>query len=377
MKLRAMDVDEINDFLLLKGWKFIKTENNQTQWAYGKGLNKASYWFSLFKIDNIDIEKSYYNYANDFVGNYIIYQTSYTNTLSSLKIDLTKAGFKKTNIVSKTNNIKTEYASNNYKAFINFRNGTEEYDYNENNFYTIEIHKLESLAKRRAKLELEKNAEKLEKRINNTKASIDSIDEKFVNLFDENYNRNSEEQFSESINNKYPSARAKTIKKTLVYEYPFKTDNPNDISIEINEVVAVLDNRKFGVYCYVYYGNERGFIKKQDLDKYQKSQNGFKKTVKPASNVKSSGDNKTKLVLPVIEIETEKKFATVAYLTTLWENSQSKTDNQILEILNRNLEVEIIDEKRVNGMLKVKYNNLIGWVTEESLILFKVDIINH
>lgn len=156
LKLRAMDVDEINDFLLLKGWKFVKTEKNQTQWAYGKGFDKATYWFSLFEINNMDINRNYYNYVNDFVGNYIDYQTSYTNTLSSLKAELTKAGFKKTNTTSKTNNIKTEYESNNYKVVINFRNSTEEYDNKDNNLYIIEIHKRISLAKRKAKIEIEK-----------------------------------------------------------------------------------------------------------------------------------------------------------------------------------------------------------------------------
>jgi hypothetical protein len=223
LKLRAMDVDEINDFLLLKGWKFIKTEKNQTQWAYGKGLNKASYWFSLFKIDDMDIEKSYYNYANDFEGNYIVYQSSYTNTLSSLKAELIKSGFKKTNTTSKSNNIKTEYESNNYKVVINFKNGTEEYDYNENNFYTIELHKRITLAKRKAKFKAEKSED--------------------INYFD-----------------KY-----KVSNVTILRPNPDGTGEPI-IQVPSNSFVELLDlNTKKNKFWYVTYNGYRGYINRLAL----------------------------------------------------------------------------------------------------------------
>ena len=48
MKLRTMDNDEINDYLIPKGWKFIGDKNNCITWAYGKSNEKAQFWLNKY-----------------------------------------------------------------------------------------------------------------------------------------------------------------------------------------------------------------------------------------------------------------------------------------------------------------------------------------
>jgi hypothetical protein len=355
-----MDNDEINDFLIPKGWKFIGDKNNRVTWAYGKSNEKAQFWFHK--------SYDYYDY-----GKYsVFYQSSNIIGLTNLKKDLINIGFNKTYITTETDKITTDYESNNYSAEIIFRTQktSDDYEYNsldEKNYYTIEIHKIEPLAVRQAfendKIKAQKtldDALKAQEKFNNKLLGI----ERSMDLIDSKYNLTSEEnlQKDQIIVNVNPNAKYIILKNTLLFEYPFKTAeiNREKIIAEKNEFLAVLDDKKFGDYFYVYYGSERGFILKKDL---------IKASIKKTPVKVNKSQNKKNIVNAPKVIngnENIKQMGNILSLTVIWDKPYDEKSN-ILDFIKPNSQVEIIGDE--NGYYKVKYANLIGWIYKSAITL--------
>lgn len=361
MKLRTMENDEINDYLIPKGWKFIGDKNNDVVWAYGKSNEKAQFWF-----------RKSYNYFD--YGKYsVTYQSSNIMALANLKKDLINIGFTKTYATTETDKITTNYKSNNYSAAIIFRSQktSDDYEYNsldEKNYYTIEIHKIEPLAVRKAVENEEIKAQKAiddayraEERFKNKLAGYESS----MDLIDSKYNFHSEENFfiDAIIVNVNPNAKYIVLRNTLLFEYPFKTKeiNREKIIAVKDEFLAVLDDKKFGDYFYVYYGDHRGFILKKDL---------IKATIKKKLKVNKSQDVKNVVNAPKVIKSNEniKVLGDILYLTAIWEEPFPEKSS-ILDFLKKNSQVEIIGAEI--GFYKVKYADLIGYVNLSAVTIKK------
>jgi hypothetical protein len=139
IKLRAKDADQINDYLLPKGWNFIKREYDIIKWSHSTISSKVDAWFFLHIVEN-DNGNALYSYDNDYIGNYIYCHNSDMRNLAIFKDNLLQNGFKKTSTDTENNSIIIKYKSSNY--FIKLTLYSNEDNIYKRNYFTIELHKV-------------------------------------------------------------------------------------------------------------------------------------------------------------------------------------------------------------------------------------------
>ena len=139
IKLRAFDADQINDYLLPKGWNFSKREYDILKWSHSTISQKVDAWFFLHIVEN-DNNNASYSYDNDFIGNYIYCHNSNMRNLATFKSSLIQNGFKKTSTETENNSIIIKYKNLNYFIEITIYSN-EENIYNRN-YFTIRMHKV-------------------------------------------------------------------------------------------------------------------------------------------------------------------------------------------------------------------------------------------
>jgi len=296
IKYSSLDNDDLNDILVTKGWEFVKNENDRNTWAFSKNDDLADAWLNKDK-----------NWENRV---FINYNFCNTKNISILKSQLTALGFKKINSETYSSTITSEYTNSNFMIIITY-SAREDDDHCDS--YTIHLEKRKSIQERQreekeieedrlAEIQNQKNCDisiiNRKKRDSYFTSMVDSFNNSIDSIININYqnlmslkNSNFEQYEKNRIRDSIDAAqKADSIayamvldedlimlpekhgiskELVLIYEYP-NVLSKSKSGLFKNEKIKIIDT--YGDYyeiqydyCIEIFGNESGYVRKNDL----------------------------------------------------------------------------------------------------------------
>jgi hypothetical protein len=168
IKIRALNIEDVNDLLISKGWKYLKTEDGESSWAFNKTNDKATSWLQ--------------KYSANYLTPKITYQSSNLVLLKQMKAEMLNLGFKKKYNYTENKNIVSLYESKNYSIEITFSSIFDSSINEDVNYYRLELSKKITFTKAEQLRKLKQSRlDSLENVKNDSIANIESI--KFLEGF--------------------------------------------------------------------------------------------------------------------------------------------------------------------------------------------------